>query len=408
MNKLRDYIKLVIISFAALLIFAALVFLVFWIMINKLNPPFSATLPSAVTPSLGPYSGGLTSTLTKLPITPSLSVPSQTSPVATSQTSPAVTPSLGPYSGGLTSTLTNPQITPSLSVPSQTSPVATSQISPAGTSQKQSWKQGMMVYLARLPSGFNAMYMLNLETGTPPRLLLQPTTNQHYYGPWLSPDSSSVVFYDINGSDGIMDLQDLSVKLFKACNSPTYSPDGNQIICGEGGHFRILDAATGALIRTLEAGVNGWLPVFSPDGTQVAFAVFGSGNSTSLWRIDASGGPPVSLASEAFENYCPTWSPDGNWIAYQSSAINGGSEIWIMDRNGNNKRQITSTPGGWSRGPVWSPDGKWLAFVSTPSVSLGVEYGEINVISVDTGEIHQVTDSAGGIDNWRVTWGPIK
>ena len=386
MNKLRDYIKLAGFSFAALLIFAALVFLVFWIMVNKLNPPFSATLPSDATPSVGPYSGGLTSTVTKTQITPSLSVPSQTSP--------------GPYSGGLTSTVTKTQITPSLSVPSQTSP--------AVTSQTQSWKQGMMVYLARLPSGFNAMYMLNLEAGTPPRLLLQPTTNQHYYGPWLSPHSSSVVFYDINGSDGIMDLQDLSVKLFKACNSPTYSPDGNQIICGEGGHFRILDADNGDLIRTLEAGVNGWLPVFSPDGREVAFAVFGKGNSTSLWRIKTSGGPPVSLASEAFENYCPAWSPDGNWIAYQSSAINSGSEIWIMDRNGNNKRQITSTPGGWSRGPVWSPDGKWLAFVSTPSASLGVEYGEINVISVDTGEIHQVTDSGGGIDNWRVTWGPIK
>jgi Tol biopolymer transport system component len=390
MNKLRDYIKLAGFSFAALLIFAALVFLVFWLMINKLNPPFSATLPSPVTPSLGPYSGGLTSTVTKSQITPSLSVPSQTSPVATSQISPAVTPQISPVAT------------------SQINPVTTSQISPAVTSQKQSWKQGMMVYLARLPSGFNAMYMLNLEAGTPPRLLLQPTTNQHYYGPWLSPDSSRVVYYDINGSDGIMDLQDLSVKLFKACNSPTYSPDGNQIICGEGGHFRILDAENGDLIRTLEAGVNGWLPVFSPDGKEVAFAVFGNGNSTSLWRIDASGGPPVSLASEAFENYCPTWSPDGNWIAYQSSAIHVGSEIWIMDRNGSNKRQITSTPGGWSRGPVWSPDGKWLAFVSTHSVSLGVEYGEINVISVDTGEIHQVTDSGGVIDNWRVTWGPIK
>jgi Tol biopolymer transport system component len=368
MNKLRDYIKLASFSFAALLLFTALVFLVFWIMINKLNPPFSATPPSAVTPSVGPYGGGLTSTVTELQPTPEITS----------------------------------------SIPSPTSPVATPQNSPAATSQTRSWQQGMMVYLARLPSGFNAMYMVNLEAGTPPRLLLQPTTNQHYYGPWLSPDSSRVVFYDINGSDGIMDLQDLSVKLFKACNSPTYSPDGNQIICGEDGHFRILDAATGTLIRTLEAGVNGWLPVFSPDGTQVAFAVFGSGNSTSLWRIDAAGGQAVALASAAFENYCPTWSPDGNWIAYQSSAINVGSEIWIMDRNGGNKRQITSTPGGWSRGPVWSPDGKWLAFVSTPSASTGVEYGEINVISLDTGEIHQITDTGEGIDNWRVTWGPIK
>jgi Tol biopolymer transport system component len=358
MNKIRDYIKLASFSFAALLIFAVLVVLVLTIMIHRLKPPFSATLL------------------------------------------PAVTPSVGPYSGGLTSTVTKPQPTPLISVPTQTSPAA--------NPQTQAWKQGMLVYLARLPSGFNAMYMLNLETGTPPRLLLKPTTTQHYYGPWLSPDSSRVVFYDINGSDGIMDLQNLSSKPFDACNSPTYSPDGNQIICGEGGHFRILDAATGAFIRTLEAGVNGWLPVFSPDGAEVVFAVFGSGNSTSIWRIDAAGGQAAALASEAFENYCPTWSPDGNWIAYQSSAINEGSEIWIMDRNGGNKRQITSTPGGWSRGPVWSPDGKWLAFVSTPSQSTGVEYGEINVISLDTGEIHQVTDTGGTIDNWRVTWGLIK
>jgi Ni,Fe-hydrogenase I cytochrome b subunit len=54
MNKLRDYIKLVFFSFAALLIFAALVFLVFWIMINKINPRFSATLPPAVAPSASP------------------------------------------------------------------------------------------------------------------------------------------------------------------------------------------------------------------------------------------------------------------------------------------------------------------------------------------------------------------
>jgi Tol biopolymer transport system component len=217
-----------------------------------------------------------------------------------------------------------------------------------------------------------------------------------------------VVFYNLNGSNGILDLRDLSVKLIEPCNSPTFSPNGTQIICGGEGHFRILNAENGALIRTLDVGVNGWLPVFSPDGKEVAFAVFGEERSTSIWRIDAAGGQPVSLASEPFENYCPAWSPDGNWIAYQSSAVNAGSEIWIMDRNGENKRQITSTSGGWSRGPVWSPDGNWLAFVSTRSGSVGDEYGEVFVISLDNGKIFQVTNTDGTVLDWRITWGQIR
>jgi Tol biopolymer transport system component len=62
----------------------------------------------------------------------------------------------------------------------------------------------------------------------------------------------------------------------------------------------------------------------------------------------------------------------------------------------------------WSRGPVWSPDGKWLAFVSPPSGSVGIEYGDVFVISLDTGEIHQVTDTGGTVENWRLTWGPAR
>jgi Tol biopolymer transport system component len=356
--KSRDYIKLVCCSFAALLIFAALLFFALTIMLARIGSPFKATQLSAVTPSMGSITQQLTKTVNNTPFTPSISVPSQTQP--------------------------------------------------ATTSPAQLWKQGILVYLVRISSGLNSMYMLNLEKESEPQLLLQPTTNQQYYGPWLSPDARKVVFYDLNGSNGILDLQDLSVKLIEACNSPTYSPGGTQIICGGSGQFRILDAENGDLIRILDAGVSGWLPVFSPDGTQVAFAVFGNGRSTSIWRMDAAGGQPVSLASDALENYCPAWSPDGNWIAYQSSSDNGRSEIWIMDRNGGNKRQITSTPEGWSRGPVWSPDGNWLAFVSTRSGSLGDEYGDVFVISLETGEIHQVTDTAGAVLNWRVTWGPMR
>lgn len=375
--KSRDYFKLAGFSFAALLIFAALLFFALEIMLSRVGSPFNATQLSAVTPSMGSITQQLTKMANNTPLIPSMSVPSQTQPAA-------ITPTR----------------IPSMSAPSQTQPAT---IIPA-----QSWKQGILVYLIRIPSGFNSMYMMSLEKESKPQLLLQPTTNQSYFGPWLSPDSRKVVFYDLNGSNGILDLQDLSVKLIEPCNSPTFSQSGSQIICGGRGHFRILNAENGALIRTLDVGVNGWLPVFSPDGTEVAFAVIGDGRSTSIWRIDAAGGQPVSLASEPFENYCPAWSPDGNWIAYQSSAVNAGSEIWIMDRNGENKRQITSTSGGWSRGPVWSPDGNWLAFVSTRSGSVGAGNGEVFVISLDNGEIYQVTYTGGTVLDWRVTWGPIR
>jgi Tol biopolymer transport system component len=364
--KSRDYIKLACFSFAALLIFSALLFFVLRIMLARIGPPFTETQPPAVTPSMESIHQQLTKTMSN----------------------PSHTPSL------------TPSITPSMSVPSQTQP--------ATITLTQSWKQGILVYLVRIPSGFNSIYMMNLEKESEPQLLLQPTTNQHYYGPWLSPDSKKVVFYDLNGSNGILDLGDLSVKLIEGCNSPTFSPSGAQILCGGNGKFRILNAENGALIRTLDVGVNGWLPVFSPDGMEVVFAVFGDGRSTSIWRTGATGGQKVSLASKPFENYCPVWSPDGNWIAYQSSAVSGRSEIWIIDRNGENKRQITTTPGGWSRGPVWSPDGKWLAFVANRSGGPGIEYGDVFVISLDTGEIHQVTNTGGAVDNWRVTWGPIR
>src|SRR5450756_46676 len=121
------------------------------------------------------------------------------------------------------------------------------------------------------------------------------------------------------------------------------------------------------------------MPVSLTDGTDVGLSYFGAGGKTTIWRVDAAGGQPVSLASAAFENYCPAWSPDGNWIAYQSDAAkgNGHSDIWIMDRNGLHKRQITSMQAEWSRGPVWSPDGKWLAFVSSPSGRVGIEYGDV-------------------------------
>ena len=77
-----------------------------------------------------------------------------------------------------------------------------------------------------------------------------------------------------------------------------------------------------------------------------------------------------------------------------------------MDRNGQNKHKVTSTLNGWSHGPVWSPDGKWLAMVSSQAGSIGNDYGEVFIISPDTGEMHQITNTGGSVLDWRVSWQP--
>jgi len=271
------------------------------------------------------------------------------------------------------------------------------------------WEQGKIVFVLRQADGKHALFMMDLELGDEPRLLLQPGDDDVFYGPWLSHDSSQVAFYVLYGPAKILEIVNSdSLYSLSRCSSPTFSPDDSQIIChirGES-YFPIIDVQTGTGINNLEHGMSGAvLPAWSPSGEEVAFAVF-EDQKTSIWRMDISGGTPIPLATEAFENYAPSWSPDGKWIAYQSTLTSEMSEIWIMDREGGQNQQVTYTLGGWSRGPAWSPDGKWIAFVSSQAGSVGADYGEVFVVSLVTGEIQQVTHTGGMVSDWRVTWGP--
>jgi len=274
------------------------------------------------------------------------------------------------------------------------------------------WQQGRIVYLVDEAGGYT-LYSLDLATGGSPEVLLYPQSGITFYGPWLSPDSSRLAYYDmdINSSRTfILDLNPVGKpNQVGQCKSPSFSPDGTQFICyvRRQTSLPIYEVATSTLIRSIETDMSGLaLPAWSPDGSEIAFAVFGADSSTSIWKINALGGSPAQLAASAFENYAPSWSPDSSRIAYQSTLTSEVSEVWVMDRDGGNAHQITQSGGEWSRGPCWSPDGGWLAFVSSQAGSAGADLGEVFVISLITGELYQVTHTGGNVVDWRVTWGP--
>ncbi len=277
-----------------------------------------------------------------------------------------------------------------------------------------SWQQGKLAFPVRNTSTSNFLHWLDLANSGEPQLLFTPEVSSSYlYAPWFSRDGNTLAYGDLNFDKVYaLTLNPLSSpRLMGKCQSPSISPDGNRVICGVAGqnYFPVYDIRTGKLVDRIKHGTSGAVvPVWSPDGTEIAFSELVSEPwAASVWKVSVSGGNPTLLAGEANEDFVPSWSPDSEWIAFQSDLASEKSEVWVMRRDGSERRQITwSGEGRWSRGPCFSPDGQWLAFVSSQNESSGPDFGDVFVVSLVTGEIHQITHTGGNVYDFRVTWGP--
>jgi TolB protein len=101
-------------------------------------------------------------------------------------------------------------------------------------------------------------------------------------------------------------------------------------------------------------------PVWSPDGTKLAFAIGGY-----IWRMNADGSGRVNLTSDfTGGSFHPTWSPDGTKIAFVSNRVNDvGPKVYVMNAaDGSGLTRLTDGFGISDSNPAWSPDGRYIAF----------------------------------------------
>ena len=81
-----------------------------------------------------------------------------------------------------------------------------------------------------------------------------------------------------------------------------------------------------------------------------------------IWTVNRQGGEATRLTAIGHVSAGPIFSPDGSEIAY-SANINGGNDVYVVSANGGVPRRITWHPAG-SSVVAWTPDGKELLISS--------------------------------------------
>ncbi|MBV9024574.1 MAG: PD40 domain-containing protein [Streptomycetaceae bacterium] len=148
---------------------------------------------------------------------------------------------------------------------------------------------------------------------------------------------------------------------------------------------------------TFTEGTNAAVAV-SPAGDRLILEIQGV-----LWSLPREGGEAAALTPADLEPTCPVWSPDGSAVAF-CAYHDGGFHLWTMAPDGTGLRQLTSGP--WDdRGVSWSPDGTRLAFASERGGDdvAGSSYS-IWTVHLHSGELRRLTD--GPHEDYDPAWHP--
>jgi eukaryotic-like serine/threonine-protein kinase len=182
------------------------------------------------------------------------------------------------------------------------------------------------------------------------------------------------------------------------------SPTGDRVavdmtVDGNGDVW-VIDVARGVPSRITFAQSREWTPVWSPDGSRLAFgsgrdrgshtyqkSAAGVGTETPMFRSDASEIPVA-------------WSHDGRYIVFSrlKGPNGGGVDTWLLDLSGEPKASpYIESPFDKAQARI-SPDGRWLAYTTNDS---GMYQIMVQSFPDPTRGRWQITAQGGIEPKWR-------
>jgi len=163
----------------------------------------------------------------------------------------------------------------------------------------------------------------------------------------------------------------------------------------------------------------------SPDSREVAYVLRSLDEAeqrftTDIYVADIKTGKSVQMTYQPKNDSSPLWSPDGSKIAFFSNREKG-NQIWIISLAGGESYQLTKLEDGASGSFRWSPDGQKIAFFTQRELSEEekkakeekrdeivvdetMRLNQLAVIDVDSGVVQRLTDGQTYVSD--PSWSP--
>jgi TolB protein len=206
-----------------------------------------------------------------------------------------------------------------------------------------------------------------------------------------------------------------------------------------------LNLITGAIKQLTQFKMEVGSPEISPDNKLIAFTFRPSNNIAQLWIMNRDGSDPHKFySSHSQESHDPTWSPDGtqilfamgtgennklyilgfdgrdpqvvndaidtrgrsDWSLLNLISLDMGDplqhDVYTMDVHGNNLKKFSN--GNNSQGASFSPDGKWIVFTAYANLADGdLNSCELYIMRVDGTDPRRLTEN--NYCDYQPRWG---
>lgn len=168
--------------------------------------------------------------------------------------------------------------------------------------------------------------------------------------------------------------------------SPVWSPDGTQLawLSDATGEYKLVigDPVAVTVSRSIDLPTTGFYsaPAWSPDGKQLLL----QDNHRNLWTMDVASGKSTKIDFDSypdpFRQFDATWSPDSRWIAYSKNLPSRLRAIFIYSLADQKAYQLTDGLAD-SISPAFDLNGKYLYFLA--STNYGPSTGWLEMSSLE-------------------------